>query len=164
VEVLVALFIMAILAAMAFRGIGRDLPRTRRRAGRDRPHAEAQCGMSQFEYDVSQMIDTQVIKPLDFNGNTLRITRRTPAGIELVLWALQDRGGSAGRASPSSASATCSRCGCAASSGRPSSGGATTVLENVTDFQVYCYRNGWSNCQSSGQYAGRAWPGGWARR
>ena len=91
VEVLVALFIMAILSAMAFRGID-AISRARDGAqGATDRTLKLNSGMSQFEYDIAQMVDTQVLQPMEFTGNTLRITRRTPAGIQLVIWTLQDK-------------------------------------------------------------------------
>ena len=92
VEVLVALTIMAILAALAFRGID-ALVRAKDSAqlSTDRT-LKLNTGMSQFEYDISQVIDSKVLpQPIMFDGATLRIARRTPDGIQLVLWSLQDR-------------------------------------------------------------------------
>ena len=92
VEVMVALMIMAILAALAFRGID-ALVRAKDAAllSTDRT-LKLNTGMSQFEYDVSQVIDSKVLpQPIMFDGATLRVARRTPDGIQLVLWSLQDR-------------------------------------------------------------------------
>ena len=92
VEVLVALTIMAILAALAFRGID-ALVRAKDAAllSTDRT-LKLNTGMSQFEYDISQVIDSKVLpQPIMFDGATLRVARRTPDGIQLVLWSLQDR-------------------------------------------------------------------------
>ena len=92
VEVMVALMIMAILAAMAFRGM-EALVRAKNAAllSTDRT-LKLNTGMSQFEYDISQVIDTKVLpQPIMFDGATLRIARRTPDGVQLVLWTLQDR-------------------------------------------------------------------------
>ena len=92
VEVMVALMIMAILAAMAFRGM-EALVRAKNAAllSTDRT-LKLNTGMSQFEYDISQVIDSKVLpQPIMFDGATLRIARRTPDGIQLVLWTLQDR-------------------------------------------------------------------------
>ena len=92
VEVMVALMIMAILAAMAFRGM-EALVRAKNAAllSTDRT-LKLNTGMSQFEYDISQVIDSKVLpQPVMFDGATLRIARRTSDGIQLVLWTLQDR-------------------------------------------------------------------------
>ena len=92
VEVMVALVIMAILSAMAFRGIDAVVrAKDAALATTDRT-LKLNTGMSQFEYDVSQIVDSKVLpQPVMFDGATLRIARRTPDGLQLVLWSLQDR-------------------------------------------------------------------------
>jgi general secretion pathway protein J len=92
VEVMVALLIMAILAALAFRGID-ALVRSKDAAlaSTDRT-LRLNTGMSQFDYDISQLIDSKVLpQALMWDGATLRFARRTPDGIQLVVWTLQDR-------------------------------------------------------------------------
>jgi general secretion pathway protein J len=150
VEVLVALFIMAILSAMAFRGIDAI---SRARAGAqgatDRT-LKLNSGMSQWEYDLSQMVDTQVVQPMEFSGNTLRMTRRSPAGIVLVVWTLQDGRWQRWASPPVVHIADLQDEWLRTQQWSGISDGATAILDNVSAFQVYCYRNGWSNCQSSG--------------
>ena len=92
IEVMVALLIMAILAALAFRGID-ALVRSKDAAlaSTDRT-LRLNTGMSQFDYDISQSIDSKVLpQVLMWDGATLRFARRTPDGIQLVVWTLQDR-------------------------------------------------------------------------
>lgn len=150
VEVLVALFIMAILSAMAFRGID-ALSRARDGAqGATDRTLKLNSGMSQFEYDLSQMVDTQVLQPMEFTGNTLRLTRRSPAGIVLVVWTLQDGRWQRWASAPVVHIADLQDLWMRTQQWSGISDGATAILDNVTAFQVYCYRNGWSNCQSSG--------------
>jgi general secretion pathway protein J len=92
VEVMVALLIMAILAALAFRGIDAlTRAKTAALASTDRT-LKLNTGMSQFDYDISQIIDSHVLpRAMMWDGATLRFARRTPEGIQLVLWSLQDR-------------------------------------------------------------------------
>jgi general secretion pathway protein J len=150
VEVLVALFIMAILSAMAFRGID-ALSRARAGAqGATDRTLKLNSGMSQFEYDLSQMVDTQVVQPMEFTGNTLRLTRRSPAGIVLVVWTLQDGRWQRWASAPVVHIADLQDAWMRTQQWSAIADGATAILDNVTAFQVYCYRNGWSNCQSSG--------------
>ena len=92
VEVMVALLIMAILAALAFRGID-ALVRSKDAAlsSTDRT-LRLNTGMSQFDYDISQVVDSKVLpQALMWDGATLRFARRTPDGIQLVVWTLQNR-------------------------------------------------------------------------
>jgi general secretion pathway protein J len=92
VEALVALLIMAILAAMAFRGVDAIVrARDGSQAATNRTLKLA-TGISQFEYDVSQVVNTgAVANPVDFNGGTLRLTRQAPGGVEIVVWTVRDR-------------------------------------------------------------------------
>ena len=138
VEVMVALMIMAILAAMAFRGM-EALVRAKNSAllSTDRT-LKLNTGMSQFEYDISQVIDSKVLpQPLMFDGATLRMARRTPDGVQLVLWSLQDRrwqrwaSGSYVHVSELTDAWMRSQQWSAISSN------AVTVLENVDAFQYY---------------------------
>jgi general secretion pathway protein J len=92
VEVMVALLVMAILAALAFRGID-ALVRSKDAAlaSTDRT-LRLNTGMSQFDYDISQVIDSKVLpQALMWDGATLRFARRTPDGVQLVVWTLQSR-------------------------------------------------------------------------
>ena len=92
VEVMVALLIMAILAALAFRGVD-ALVRSKDTAlaSTDRT-LRLNTGMSQFDYDISQVVDSKVLpQALMWDGATLRFARRTPEGIQLVEWTLQSR-------------------------------------------------------------------------
>ena len=92
VEVMVALLIMAILAGLAFRGM-EALTRAKDSAlsSTDRT-LRLNTGMSQFDYDISQSVDSHVLpQAFMWDGATVRFARRTPDGIQLVLWTLQDR-------------------------------------------------------------------------
>ena len=150
VEVLVALAIMAVLAAMAFRGIDALAHARDGAQGATDRTLKLNSGMSQFEYDMSQMIDTDVVYPLDFHGNTLRITRRSPGGVVLVVWALQDGRWQRWASQPVVRIVDLQDTWMRSQQWSSISDGAVTVLENVNDFQVFCFRNGWSNCQSTG--------------
>jgi len=150
VEVLVALAIMAILAAMAFRGIDAlSHARDGAQGATDRT-LKLNSGMSQFEYDISQMVDTQVVYPLDFHGGTLRLTRRAPQGVMLVVWTLQDGRWQRWASTPIVRIVDLQDQWMRTQQWSSISDGAVPVLEDVSQFQVYCFRNGWSNCQSSG--------------
>jgi general secretion pathway protein J len=141
---------MAVLAAMAFRGIDALAHARDGAQGATDRTLKLNSGMSQFEYDMSQMIDTEVVYPLDFHGSTLRITRRTPAGVVLVVWTMQDGRWQRWASQPLVRIVDLQDIWMRSQQWSSISDGAVTVLENVNDFQVYCYRNGWSNCQSTG--------------
>ena len=167
VEVMVALLIMAILAALAFRGID-ALARAKDAAlsSTDRT-LKMNTGMSQFEYDMSQVVDSKVLpRPIMFDGATLRVARRSPAGIQLVLWTLQDHRWQRW-ASPAYIHMTdLTDAWMRSQRWDAISGGAVTVLENVDDFQVYVCNPAtiatsgcsWNNVQSTQGAAAAALP------
>lgn len=160
VEVLVALFIMAILAAMAFRGVDALVhAKDSALAATDRT-LKLNTGMSQFTYDVSQIVDSKVLpSAIMFDGATLRVARRTPAGVQLVLWTLQGRRWQRWAGAPVTHMADLTDQWMRSQQWDAISGNAVTVLENVDDFQVYlCNPNGqagsgtgcsWNNVQST---------------
>ena len=158
VEVMVALTIMAILAALAFRGID-ALVRSKEAAlaATDRT-LKLNTGMSQFEYDMSQMVDSKVLpRAIMFDGATLRIARRTPDGIQLVLWTLQDRRWQRWASAPYIHMSELTDAWMRSQQWGAISDNAVTVLENVDDFQVYVCNPAtlgtsgcsWNNVQST---------------
>jgi general secretion pathway protein J len=158
VEVMVALLIMAILAALAFRGID-ALTRAKESAllSTDRT-LKLNTGMSQFEYDISQVIDSKVLPlPVMFDGATLRVARRTPDGIQLVLWTLQDRRWQRWASASYTHVSELTDSWMRSQQWGAVSGNAITVLDNVDAFQVYVCNPAtlgtagcsWNNVQST---------------
>jgi general secretion pathway protein J len=158
VEVMVALVIMAILAAMAFRGVDAIVhAKDSAQASTDRT-LKLNSGMSQFEYDMSQVINSKVLpQPVMFDGATLRVARRTPDGIQLVLWTLQDRRWQRWASPPYTHMSELTDAWMRSQQWTSISGNAVTVLENVDDFQVYACNPAtiatsgcsWNNVQST---------------
>lgn len=154
VEVLVALFVMALLAGMAWQGID-GIARTRE-ASQQRLDdlLRAQTVMAQWEQDLSMLQDGLSAPPLTFDGATLRITRRQDAGLQVVAWSL--RAGDLWRWA-----------GPVVTSRRElqdqwlqsqqlmgSEPGQLRTLQRIDQWQLFCWRgNAWSNCQSSNDVA-----------
>jgi general secretion pathway protein J len=158
VEVMVALLIMAILAALAFRGID-ALTRAKESAllSTDRT-LKLNTGRSQFEYDISQVVDSKALpQPVMFDGATLRVARRTPDGIELVLWTLQDRRWQRWASGSFTHMSELTDAWMRSQQWGAISGNAITVLEDVDEFQVYVCNPAtlgtsgcsWNNVQST---------------
>ena len=158
IEVLVALLIMAILSAMAFRGID-AVARAKEAAlaSTDRT-LKLNTGMSQFEYDVSQIVNSKVLpQAIMFDGATLRVARRTPEGIQLVLWTLQDRRWQRWASGSYTHMSELTDAWLRTQQWDSISGNAITVLDNVDSFQVYLCNPAnlatvgcsWNNVQST---------------
>ncbi|MBT9611385.1 MAG: prepilin-type N-terminal cleavage/methylation domain-containing protein [Aquabacterium sp.] len=151
IEVLVALLILSVLAATASKGI--DAISTARQVadGSLKQTLRVQSVMTQLDADLSQVIDTQIVMGMQFDGANLRLTRRTSAGVQVVVWTVRER-----RllrwASPET-----SRVGDLQTHWRNSNQlqgrevGTLVALNGVDQWQVFCFRNGsLSNCQSTG--------------
>ncbi len=151
VEVLVALLIMAILATLAWQGLavivrGRDVSRD----AIDRTVRLATV-LTQWEQDLQALYDTAQVPALSFDGQTLRLTRRTDAGVVLVAWAV--RGGLWQRwaSPPLLRSAELQDSWMRSQQLQGSEPGQLTVAEGASQWQVYYNRGGqWSNAQSTG--------------
>ncbi len=158
IEVMVALVIMAILAALAFRGIDALVhAKDSALASTDRT-LKLNTGMSQFEYDMSQVIDSKVLpQAIMFDGATLRIARRTPDGVQLVLWTLQDRRWQRWASPAYTRMNDLTDAWMRSQQWAAISSTAITVIENVDDFQVYVCNPAtiatsgcsWNNVQST---------------
>ena len=91
IEVMVALLILAVLAATAWTGV--DALSTSRQVNEAslQRSIRLQSVMTQLEADLGQVIDTQIVPGLVFDGANLRLTRRTQDGVEVVVWSVRDR-------------------------------------------------------------------------
>jgi len=157
VEVLVALVVMSLLAVMAWQGVdgmvrARDASQRRLEAS-----LRLNTALAQWQQDLASVQETPAVPGLHFDGASLQLTRRTPAGLQLVVWSLRD-----GRwqrwASPSAVHNRDLQESWLRS--QQLQGGETAqvaVLEDVSEWQVYFFRgNAWSNAQSSGDLAAPA--------
>ena len=90
VEVLVALSIMATLAVLGWQGID-GIVRTRD-ASQASLERTLRLGtvLAQWEQDLASLQETDTVPALSYDGKTLRLTRRTDQGLQLVAWSLTD--------------------------------------------------------------------------
>lgn len=93
VELLVALFALALLAALSWQGLDGML-RAQRQTQRHADDVLAlQTGLSQWNADLEALVQFDLLPALDWNGRVLRLTRRdtvdVTAGAHVVGWALR---------------------------------------------------------------------------
>ena len=152
VEMLVALMIMAILASLAWQGLDGILrARDQSRAVIDSTVRLATV-LTQWEQDLQALYEADVVPALSFDGQTLRLTRRSEGGVALVAWAV--RGGVWQRwAGPTFTRAGELQEGWLRSQQLlGNEAGQLTVAEAASQWQVYFHRGGqWSNAQSTGE-------------
>jgi general secretion pathway protein J len=151
VEVMVALLIMAVLTTMAWQGID-GLVRARDGAQRS-GEAALRLGtvMSQWEQDLSQVQQSNAAPGLRFDGASLRLTRRGPGGIQLVVWTLQGGNWYRWAAPPVTRIQDLQEWWIRSQQWSTIQGDALKMLEQVESQQIYFFRgNSWSNAQSTG--------------
>jgi general secretion pathway protein J len=157
VEVLVALFVMSLLAAMAWQGVDGML--RARDASQQRLESTLRLNtvLAQWEQDLASVQESPSVPGLHFDGASLQLTRRAPGGLQLVVWSL--RSGRLLRwVSPSLTSSGALQDSWMRSQQLQGDEAAQLVaLVGVSAWQVYFYRgNAWTNAQSSGDVAAPA--------
>ena len=152
IEVLVAMMIMAILAVTAWQGVD-GIVRTREASqGRMEQLLRLNTVLAQFEQDLESSQDSGALpQPMpSFDGISLRLTRRAPEGLQLVVWSL--RGGTWLRWAGPSVTTRQALIDNWTSTQQfiGNEVGQLPTLTGISEWQAYCYRgNAWSNCQSS---------------
>ena len=164
VEVLIALFVMAIMAGMAWRGVD-GIVRSRDAAqSRLEQTLRLNTVMAQWEQDLAAIQDSSVVpQALSCDGATVRISRRTPTGLQIVAWSLRpDAAGAAWVrwAGPSVTSASeLQQSWLRSLQLQDNEPGALRALTGLEQWQVYFFQgNAWANCQSTGDVAAVAAP------
>ncbi len=150
VEVLVALFIMALLATLAWQGMD-GMMRAREGSGQvlDRT-MRLNTVLTQWDQDLQALHDTGAVPAIGFDGQTLLLTRRAPDGVQLVAWAWRGDRWQRWTSVPLRRQGEVQQAWLRAQQLLGTEAGQLTVAEGVTDLQLYFYRgNAWSNAQSS---------------
>lgn len=154
IEVMVSLFILAVLAGAAWKGV--DAISTARQVADDNLQStlRLQSVMTQLDADMAQVYDTQVVKGFQFDGANLRLTRRASGGVQVVVWSLRERQLLRWTSPETTRVGDLQDHWRRASQLQGREPGTLVALSGVDQWQVYCYRSGaLSNCQSSGNVA-----------
>lgn len=165
IEVLVALAVMAVMAALGWRGIdgivrARDLSQAQLERS-----LRLNTVLAQFEHDIVAVQETPAAPALAFDGATLRLTRSTPEGMQVIAWSLRGAG-EAGKGvlqrwagTPVITRNAIQEQWLSTQQFLGNETGQLRTLEGLSDWQVYFYRNNaWTNAQSSGDVAAVALP------
>jgi general secretion pathway protein J len=154
VEVLVALVIMAVMAGLAWRGID-GLARAREVIESSIQGTERlNTVLAQWEADLLALYDTQSVPALAFDGATLRLTRTSEDGVQLVAWQLREQRWLRWSSPVVQRFGDLQEQWMRSQQLLGNEPNQLLLLEGVTAIQVYFYRrNGWSNAQSSADVA-----------
>ena len=162
VEVLVALLVMAIMAGMAWQGVD-GIVRTRDASQRRLEQTlRLNTVVAQWDQDLASIQETGVVKDaLTCDGASVRLTRKTPTGVQIVAWSMRPNDDGTGAtwvrwAGPAVTTAAELQDSWLRSQqlqgGEP---GSLRALTGLAAWQVYFYQgNGWANCQSTGNVQG----------
>ena len=155
VEVLVAMAIMAIMSLMAWQGVD-GIVRTRDSSQvRLEQTLRLETVIAQWEQDLAALQESPAVPTLTCDGQSVRLTRRTEGGLQVVAWSLRaDGAGSVWQRWAGPAVTTTRSLQDTWLSTQQFQGNETGQLRALTgleQWQVYFYQgNAWSNCQSTG--------------
>ena len=155
VEVLVAMAIMAIMSLMAWQGVD-GIVRTRDSSQvRLEQTLRLETVIAQWEQDLAALQESPAVPALTCDGQSVRLTRRTEGGLQVVAWSLRaDGAGSVWQRWAGPAVTTTRSLQDTWLSTQQFQGNETGQLRALTgleQWQVYFYQgNAWSNCQSTG--------------
>ena len=164
VEVLVAMMVMAIMAVMAWQGVD-GIVRTRNATqARLEQTLRLNTVVAQWDQDLASIQDTAVVpQALSCDGATVRLTRRTPTGLQVVAWSLRPDGARAAWVRWAGPPVTTTRelqdSWLRSLQLQDNEPGALRALTGLSTWQVYFYQgNAWANCQSTGNVMAAASP------
>ena len=157
IEVLVSLFILSIMAAMAWQGVDsvvrtRDVAQTKMES-----MLRLQTVMAQWDADLTNIVDTQTVPAVQFDGASLRLTRRNPDGVQVVVWSLRSGAVDRWTAAPVTRIDALQDAWMKSLQLMGDERGHLRALPGVEQWQVYFYRNNaWTNAQSTGDVSSAA--------
>jgi general secretion pathway protein J len=160
VEVLVALALMALLATVAWRGVASMAQAKQTADARVEETLRLGTVMAQWEQDLQQLHDTQLVPALSFDGATLRLVRRRAGGLQVVAWSLREGRWSRWTSPLATSAQGLQDAWLSSQQLLGNEPGNLTLVEGLGGWQVYFYRNNaWTNAQSSGDVVNAANPG-----
>jgi general secretion pathway protein J len=159
IELMVAIFIMSIIALMSWRGID-GMARAQEISRERADHvATLQTALTQWQTDLDQMLQTPQTSAIDYNGRVVRITRRYgPAELRVVAWTQRGVEGQSQwmrwqstavntRAELDSAWTQAGQWG---QNPRDADRKNEVSIANIDNWQIFYYRNdAWTNPQST---------------
>ncbi len=155
IEVMVSLFLLAILATAAWRGVDAITTARQIADGHLKQTLRLQAVMTQFDADLGQVLATKIIPGLQFDGAHLRITRRSATGMQVVVWYVSQNRLLRWASPEASRVGDLEKYWYASYQLRGREPGTLVALKGVEQWQLFCWRRGaLSNCQSTGDLSG----------
>ena len=158
VEVMVAMVVLALIAVLGWQGID-GIVRTRD-ASRERLEQMLRLNtvLAQWEADLGALQASPDVPAIVFDGRTLRLTRSTETGLQVVAWAVREPAAE-GRGNrwmrwagpPTTTRGALQEQWLRSQQLLGNEPGQILLAEGVSGWQLYFWRgNAWTNAQSSG--------------
>lgn len=160
VELLVALFVLAMLAALSWRGLDGMVRAQSTTEARSDEVLTLQVGLAQWTADLEALEQLPGMKALEWNGRVLRLTRRSTAsptdGVLVVGWARRTGNGTSSwqrwQSAPVTTRGDLERAWQQADLWAQNQGddARAVAITPLDDWQIFYFReNAWTNPQSS---------------
>ena len=161
VEVLVALVIMAIMSLMAWQGVDGIVRARDSNQVRLEQTLRLETVISQWEQDLASLQQTTAVPTLTCDGQTVRLTRRTEGGMQVVAWSLRPDSSNAmwqrWAGPPVTTTTALQETWLRTQQFQGGEPGQLKALSGLDQWQVYFFQgNAWANCQSTGNVAAAA--------
>lgn len=154
VEVLVALLIMSILAAMGWQGVDSMIRARDASQGAAEGTLRMTTVVAQWERDLGSIHDSPAVPAVAFDGATLRLVRSSPDGAQVVAWSLREGVWRRWVSVPVTRAADLQQAWLQSQQLLGTEETQVRLLDGAADWQIYFYRgNAWSNAQSSADIA-----------
>ena len=150
VEVLVALLIMSVIAAMGWQGVSAMSRAREYSSAATERTLKLLALVGQWEQDLQAVYDSPRVPGVHFDGAALRIVRRADEGVQLVVWSLREGVWRRWSSPVMTRNGALEQAWMASLQQQGSESAQLKLLEGVPGWQVYFFRGqGWSNAQSS---------------
>jgi len=161
IEVLVAVVIMAIMSLMAWQGVDGIVRARDSNQVRLELTLRLETVISQWEQDLASLQQTTAVPTLTCDGQTVRLTRRTEGGMQVVAWSLRPDSNNAmwqrWAGPPVTTTTALQEMWLRSQQFQGGEPGQLKALTGLDQWQVYFFQgNAWANCQSTGNVAAAA--------
>jgi len=161
IEVLVAVVIMAIMSLLAWQGVDGIVRARDSNQVRLEQTLRLETVIAQWEQDLASLQETTAVPALTCDGQTMRLTRRTEGGMQVVAWSLRPDSSNAmwqrWAGPPVTTTTALQETWLRTQQFQGSEPGQLKALTGLDQWQVYFFQgNAWANCQSTGNVAAAA--------
>ena len=151
VEVLVALLIMAVIAAMGWQGVSAMARAREIGTATSERVLRLSALVGQWEQDLAAVYDSPQVPGLSFDGASLRLVRRLDEGVAVVVWSLREGIWRRWASPVTTRQGDLQQAWLASQQLQGPEPGQLRLLDGVREWQVYFWRGqAWTNAQSSG--------------